>query len=138
MNNDIIVRNWVSQCPYVQDSYAVRHGVKKLEYGIYPGEVRTTYRENVLGEMVLDEIQNVVFVLTAEIQYVDGNAERYNFYQNILDWVEEQNRIHNVPNLNNGRVRYATCASPMQYVSEPNNNMERAEIQIRFTIKRNT
>ena len=136
MNNDIYVRDWMKQCPYVQDDYARRNGVKLLEYGIYPSVVQPSYHENVLGELVADEIQEARFILIAKMSYKDGEAKRYSFYQNVIDWIEEQNKSHNFPKLNEGRVR-SVNARVAQYVSEPNRTEERNEIQIRFTYKRN-
>jgi hypothetical protein len=136
MNNDIIVRDWMKQCPYVQDAYARQSGVTKLEYGIYPSAVQKRYHENVLGELVADEIQEALFILTAEIQYRDAAVSRYSFFQNVCDWIEEQNKNHMLPTFNEGMAR-SVNSRMSQYVSEPNNSMERAEIQIRFTYKRN-
>lgn len=134
MNNDIYVRDWMSECPYVQDKFAKKNGVKLLEYGIYPSTVQQSYHENVLGELVANEVQEAIFILTAKTQYLDGNAQRYSFYQNVLDWIEEQNRLKHFPRLNEGTVR-SVNSRISQYVSEPNNAMERNEIQIRFTYR---
>ena len=135
MNNDIYVRDWMSQCPIVQDQTAARNRVKLLEYGIYPAVVQPSYHENVLGELVADDIQEASFVLTAKIQYLDKNVQRYNFYQKVVEWIEEQNKYKRFPKLNEGVVRSAS-ARISQYVSEPNNEMERNEIEIRFSYKR--
>lgn len=135
MNNDIYVREWMSKCPYVQEDFARRNNVKLLEYGIYPSVVRPYYRENVLGEFILNELQEAVFVLTAKMQYLDKNSSRYSFYQNVIDWIAKQDLIKNFPRLNEGIVK-SVSAQRAEYVSEPNNNMERNEIQIRFIYKR--
>ena len=136
MNNDMHVREWMKDCPYVQDEFARRNGVKKLEYGIYPFRQQPSYHENVLGELVADELQDSIFVLTAEMQYKDGNAQRYTFYQNVIDWIEEQNKAHHFPVLNEGNVK-SVSSRVSNYVSEPNMTMERIEIQITLTYKRN-
>lgn len=135
MNNDIYVRNWMAQCPYVQNEFAHRNSVKLLEYGIYPSVVQPSYHENVLGELVADEIQEARFILTAKMQYLDTNAKRYSFYQNVVEWIEEQNKRGNFPTLNEGKVR-SVNARVAQYVSEPNRAEERNEIQINFVYKR--
>ena len=135
MNNDIYVRDWIKGCPYMQDSYARKHGVKALEYGIYPSPVQPRYRENVLGELVSEDIQEAMFILTAKMQYLDGNSNRYNFYQGVIDWIDEQNRLKHFPLLNEGVVR-SVNARYSQYVSEPNRTEERSEIQIRFTYRK--
>ena len=135
MNNDIYVRDWMRQCPYVQDEFARRNGVKKLEYGIYPSVVQPRYHENVLGELVADDIQDAMFILTAKMEYKDNETRRYSFYQNIVDWIVEQNQKKNFPRLNEGVVRSVNSRSS-QYVSEPNNTMERIEVQIWFTYKK--
>lgn len=132
MNNDIYVRDWMKNCPYVQDKFARNNGVKSLEYGIYPSPVQMSYHENVLGELVADDTQEAMFILTAKMQYLDSNAQRYSFYQNVIDWIEEQNRKGYFPKLNEGRVK-SVNARVSQYVSEPNRSEERNEIQIRFT-----
>ena len=136
MNSDIIVRDWMKQCPYIQDEYARKNGVTSLEYGIYPSVTQPSYHENVLGELVADEIQDALFILTAEIKYRDADAQRYSNYRNIIEWLDEQNKKMNFPRLNEGRVR-SVSSRTSQYVSEPNNFMERFEIQIRFSYKRN-
>ena len=135
MNNDIYVRDWMAQCIYVQEDYLRRNGVKKLEYGIYPFRTQNRYHENVLGELIADEIQEETFIFTAKMQYADGNASRFNFYQNIVAWIEEQNLRKNFPRFNNGIVQ-SVNANIQQYVSEPNIAEERNEVQIRFTYKR--
>ena len=136
MNNDIYVRDWMKGCPYVQDNFARKNGVKMLEYGIYPSSVQPRYHENVLGELVVDEIQEASFILTAKMQYKDGNANRYSFNENVINWIDEQNRIRNFPKLNEGVVK-SVKSRVFQYVSEPNRAEERNEIQIQFTYKRN-
>ena len=135
MNNDIYVRDWMAQCPNMQESFAQRRGVKMLEYGIYPSVVQPSYHENVLGELVADDIQEARFILTAKMQYKDKDAKRYSFYQDVIDWIEEQNRKTNFPRLNEGIVKYVS-ARIAQYVSEPNRAEERNEIQINFKYKR--
>ena len=136
MNNDIYVRDWMKGCPYMQDNYARKNGVKNLEYGIYPSPVQPYYRENVLGELVQEEMQEALFILTAKMQYIDANANRYNFYQGVIDWINEQNKLKHFPMLNEGIVK-SVNARVSQYVSEPNRAEERSEIQIRFTYRRN-
>ena len=135
MNNDIYVRDWIANCPSMQNDFARQKGVAGLEYGIYPSMVRSRYHENVLGELIADEIQEAMFILTAKMRYKDTNATRYSFYQDVIDWIEEQNKNANFPRLNEGIVR-SVNARLAQYVSEPNKQEERSEVQIRFTYKR--
>lgn len=136
MNNDIYVREWMKECPAVQKQTVTSSGGKQLEYGIYPSRVQTGYHENVLGELIPNEIQEARFIFTAKLQYFSSDAERYAFYQNVINWIEEQNRVHNFPKLNEGVVKYVH-SEISQYVSEPNKTVERNEIEIRFTYKRN-
>lgn len=135
MNNDIYVRDWMAECPHVQITTQHTNGIRILEYGIYPSVVQPRYHENVLGELVANEKQDARFIFTAKMQYTDKRADRYSFYQNIIDWIEEQNKLKHFPRLNEGIVTYCD-ARISQYVSEPNRTEERNEIQIRFTYKR--
>ena len=133
MNNDIHIRDWMKACPYLQSNTVSRDG--SLEYGIYPSPVTTRYHENVLGEMIADEVQEMTFVFTAKRKYKDGNASRYTFYTNVIAWVEQQNRARNFPVINEGRVT-GVSANGSVYVSEPNNSNERSELQITVTYKK--
>ena len=136
MNNDIYVREWMKDCPSVQNATVKSKGGKQLEYGIYPSRVQTRYRENVLGELIAEELQEAIFIFTAKLQYFGNESERYSFYQDVINWIEEQNRNHYFPRLNEGTVKYVH-SQMSQYVSEPNRTVERNEIEIRFTYKRN-
>ena len=129
-NNDIYVRKWMSQCEYVSAFTVAKDG--KLEYGIYPSANSPRYRENVLGEMVLEEIQEMSFVITAKRTYT--RQADYAFFTNIVKWINEQSRKGNVPRINEGIVK-SVVPDLTQYVSEPNRNEERCDIRITLTYK---
>lgn len=133
MNNDILLRDWMKQCPYLSSDTVAQNG--KLEYGIYPSPVTIRYHENVLGEYVPDDIQVIDFILTAKRMYNSAESDGYNFYDGIIRWITEQNDNRNFPPLNEG---YAKSVIPTltQYVSEPNMKMERCQIQIEITYKK--
>lgn len=129
-NNDIYVRQWMAQCPYLTASVVGRNG--SLEYGIYPGAETQRYRENVLGERILDVQQEMSFIFTAKRTY-SGNAD-YSFFSNIVKWINAQNKALNFPTINGGVVT-SVVPEMNQYVSEPNRNEERCQIQITIGYK---
>lgn len=130
-NNDISVREWMAQCPYVKSQTVAKNG--KLEYGIYPGATNTIWRENVLGEKIPSEVQEVEFIFTAKRYYNGANAD-YSFFSNIVKWIDAQNKLLNFPTINEGIVK-SVVPELNQYVSEPNRNEERCQIQIKVTYK---
>ena len=129
-NNDIYVRQWMAQCPYLQNSTVGANG--KLEYGIYPGSANLSYRENVLGERILTEVQEMSFIFTSKRIY--ARSADYAFFTNIVKWIDAQNKFMNFPTINEGRV-ISVVPDLNQYVSEPNRNEERCQIQISITYK---
>lgn len=131
MNNDISVREWMANCPYVSASTVGRNG--RLEYGIYPGASNLSYHENVLGERVLNEVQEMSFIFTAKRYYNGANAD-YSFFSNIVKWIDAQNKAMNFPTINEGTVK-SVVPDLNQYVSEPNRGEERCQIQITIGYK---
>ena len=129
-NNDIYVRQWMAQCPYVMASTVGVDG--KLEYGIYPGSANLRYRENVLGERVLADVQEMSFVFTAKRMY--KTRAEYSFFTNLVKWIDTQNKLMNFPTINEGIVKHVVPALN-QYVSEPGRGEERCQIQITLTYK---
>lgn len=133
MNNDILIRDWMKNCPYLTGEVVAQDG--KLEYGIYPSPVTIRYHENVLGEHVPNEIQVIDFILTARRMYTTAQTDGYAFYDGIIRWITEQNDRGNFPPLNEGFAK-SVIPTLTQYVSEPNKKMERCQIQIEITYKR--
>ena len=127
MNSDISVRKWMGNCPYVKTAG------RNLECGIFPASANFRYHENVLGERVLDEVQEISFILTAKRTYSGSNAD-YNFFTNIVKWIDSQNKVLNFPSINEGVVK-SVVPELNQYVSEPQRGEERCQIQITITYK---
>ena len=133
VNNDIHIRDWMSKCPYVSTNTVQRNG--QLEYGIYPSSTTIRYHENVLGENVPNEIQELDFIFSAKRRYKSNNASMYGFYHDIIKWIDVQNASMNFPTVNEGRVT-SVIPTLTQYVSEPNMGEERCQIQIHVTYKK--
>ena len=131
INNDIHVRDWMANCPSVQSSTVSKNG--RLEYGIYPNPMTLRFHENVLGEMIPDEIQQMNFIFTAK-RYYSGNNASYSFFTDIVKWINTQSQNGNFPQINEGIVK-SVVPDLNQYVSEPNRGEERCQIQIKITYK---
>lgn len=132
MNNDIHIRNWMANCPYVESSTVSQNG--KLEYGIYPSSDELRYHENVLGEKIPNEEQEMDFIFTAKRYYTGADADDYTFFSDIVKWINQQNAKGNFPTINEGNVK-SVVPSINQYVSEPNRKEERCQIQIQVIYK---
>ena len=131
INNDIHMRNWMANCPSVMASTVAKDG--RLEYGIYPSPMNLRFHENVLGEMIPDDIQQMNFMFTAK-RYYNGTNANYSFFTDIVKWINQQSRDGNFPQINEGLVK-SVVPDLNLYVSEPNRKEERCQIQIKVTYR---
>lgn len=105
------LREWFRDCPALQaDS---RFNVDFLagnptEYALYQVPSTLQYRENVLGERMLRDVQTIDFIFASMESYssdVVENMVNAQFYEAVLQWILQQNKSRNYPEINGGEVR---------------------------------
>lgn len=141
INNVEHLRAWFRNCPVLSRDNHFRvdnMAEEPVEYSLYSVPSTINYRENVLGERVPTDIQTVDFIFASKEYYgLDErqNIKNFGMYQDIVQWILEQNRLNNLPLMNEGRVLYIT-PSNTQYVAVPDVDSARYQIQLTITYRR--
>ena len=139
-NNEQHLRKWLLSCPELsnRNRFHVDYlSEKPTEYSIFAQPSTIAYTENVLGEMVPRSIQKQNFLFATRDTYGADerqNLANYEFYQNIIAWMIEQNINRNLPNWEGGTVT-AVVPTLTQYVSAPGTDSAKYQIQIQVTYK---
>lgn len=103
VNKTESIRQWFRTCPLILES--AKTGINYLsdsptEYAIFSVPSVLDYKENILGEQVLADIQSESFTFASVEDYgadAQTNAEQLYFYQQIAAWIIEQNNRQNFP-----------------------------------------
>ena len=141
-NNEQHLRKWLMGCPELSNKNRFRVDYlseKPTEYAIFAQPSTIAYTENVLGEMVprQKQVQNFVFA-TKDVYGADErqNLSNYQFYQNVIMWMQNQNAMRNLPDWEGGTVE-SVVLTLTQYVSAPGTDGAKYQIQIQVTYKTN-
>ena len=141
-NNEQHLRKWLMGCPELSNKNRFRVDYlseKPTEYAIFAQPSTIAYAENVLGEMVprQKQVQNFVFA-TKDVYGADErqNLSNYQFYQNVIAWMQNQNAMRNLPDWEGGTVE-SVVPTLTQYVSAPGTDSAKYQIQIQVTYKTN-
>lgn len=110
VNNAEKLRLWFRDCPVLQAQN--KFGVDYLsesptEYAINSVPSTLRYHENILGERLLDDIQEQNFVFASKESYsadIRQNLENLGFYQDVFAWIVEMNNAGNFPEWADGKV----------------------------------
>lgn len=132
---------WLRQCPAL--TQGVKVGVdylsdKAQEYAIYavPSTIRTT--ENVLGEVSPAARQQQTFYFASKEPYgADARQTMQNqhFYEAVIAWIWEQNRLRNLPSIPGGSViSLVPTLTPM--IADASADTARYQIQLQLTYRR--
>lgn len=141
INNVERLRVWFRQCPMLSENRRLRvdyMAEEPTEYGIYAVPSTIRYKENVLGEFTPQDIQNVNYLFMSVENY--GADERQNisnagWYQDVTNWIMEQNAVRNFPTMDEGTV-IGVKPTLSAYASDPGTDSARYQIQIEITYKR--
>lgn len=141
VNNIEHLREWFRACPHLNDRNRLRVDYiseKPTEYSIFATPSTKNYRENVLGELVLTERQTQNYVFMSRNHYGSDtvqNIETEGWYQDIIEWILEQNRLRNFPGINEGEVVSVTATLTVQVVeASPDNALYQIPISITYKV----
>lgn len=139
-NNEQNLRKWLSGCPALsgQNRFRVDYlSEKPTEYAIFAQPSTIAYDENVLGERVPRSIQRQNFLFaTKDVYGADErqNLANYQFYHEVIAWMQEQTAKFNFPKWAGGTVT-SILPTLTQYVSAPGTDTAKYQIQIQVTYK---
>lgn len=139
-NNEQHLRKWLMGCPEIvkQNRFHVDYlSDNPTEYALFAQPSTIAYTENVLGERVPKPRQVVNFVFaTKDVYGADErqNLANYEFYQNVIEWMIEQNAARNLPKWRGGVVE-SVVPTLTQFVSTTGTDSAKYQIQIQVTYK---
>jgi len=136
------LKDWFRGCPILSEDNRFRVDYlseSPTEYAIYASPTTIKFHENILGEEIPDDIQNINFIFASKEQYgadVRQNLANLGFYDAMIGWIIEQNSLRNLPTINEGIVK-SIVPTLTQYVSEVGSDSAKYQIQLKLTYRRN-
>ena len=136
------LRLWLRECPFLPKKNPLRVdfiGDEEEEYSIQQSPSAIQYRENVLGEMVPLERQNLNFSLRFRLPFgqdVNQNIANSGFCQAVCAWIQEKNVKREFPKISEGLV-IGLVPSLSPYVAEAGPDSAIYQIQMQITYKTN-
>ena len=135
------LRLWFRECPEINS--ANRFGVdyvsdKPTEYAIYAVPSSLKYHENILGERVPDDTQTQQFIFASRESYgtdIRQNLANLKFYQDVTEWIQEQNKAQNFPKWGDGRI-ISIVPTLTGFAAQVGSNTAKYQIQLTITYRR--
>lgn len=140
LNNINQLRMWLRQCPAlsVENRFRINYlGGGSTEYALYSSPSAIRYTENVLGEEVPEDIQELNFVFASKESYgsdVEQNLLSLAFYDDVCAWIIEQNSLRNFPQIEGGRVK-SIVPTLSAFPAEVGSSVAKYQIQLKMTYK---
>jgi hypothetical protein len=143
LSNAEHLRNWFRTCPALAEGNRFRVDYlaeNPTEYALYAVPSQINYRENVLGEEIPASIQTINYIFASKESYgadVEQNLANLGFYDEVVEWIIEQNALRNFPQINEGRVK-SIVPTLTAYPAQIGSDAAKYQIQLRMTYKRNS
>ena len=113
--NDIVeLRKWFKSCPAISEKLAGNHSIginflseKPKDFAVFSVPSNLVFRENVLGERIINDIQTQNYIFASQETYgkdTTNNAAVLAWYQSIMTWIIEQNNARNYPEMDEGPI----------------------------------
>lgn len=141
INNTEALRDWFRTCPVIQKGNRFRVDYvaeNPTEYAIYAVPSTLRYHENILGEEVPDDIQTQNFIFASKEHYgadIQQNLANLGFYQDIVEWILEQNTERNFPEWSGGYVK-SIVPTLTGYPVQVGSSAAKYQIQLKITYRR--
>lgn len=135
------LREWFRTCPAIQKKNRFRADYisdTPTEYSLFTSPSTLRSHENILGETVLDDLQVENFIFVSKEPYgpdVQQNLANLVFFQDVMNWMVEQNNIGNLPQWDGGTVR-SVMPTITAYPAQAGTNIAKYQIQIQITYRR--
>lgn len=130
-----IMRDFFAQCPFMEkSSIGINYlGACGKEYSIETVPTDTLIKKYVDG----GEVRQYVFVLASR-EYFDAEssegAQAARFYERLTQWIEEKNRLGEIPQL--GEESLSLSAQSRGYLYAVRGNTARFQIQCRLIYRK--
>ena len=107
-------------------------------YALYSVPSPLRYRENIIGEMTLEDNQSQSFIFAAKAPYgadIQQNIANLGFFEAVVRWIYEQNAALNFPEWEGGTVR-SIVATLTGYPVRAGADAAKYQIQLRVNYRR--
>lgn len=141
VNNTEKLWQWFRTCPVILKSNRFRADYldeNATGYSIFSSPSTLRSHENILGETVLDDLQVQNFIFASKEPFGADTAQNLSnlaFYQDVIEWMVEQNNIGNFPEWDGGTVR-SIMPTLTAYPAQSGTNVAKYQIQIQVTYRR--
>lgn len=134
------VRQWFRGCPLLAgERVGVNYiGEKPTSFAVIASPSSIVTHQNVLGEDVPNDEQQLNFVFAATDSYgadIASNAATQKMYDDIVQWILDQNAAKNLPQIPVGKVRSIT-PTLTAYPSQVGADTAVYRIQLRIIYRR--
>lgn len=137
------IREWFRECPHIQKGN--RFGIDHLssdptEYAIYLSPSALNHYVDVTGDVVVRSVQEQTFTFASREKYTPDVLQalaNHGFYDSVILWIIEQNKLKNFPKLDDGTV-FSIMPTTTQYLFEAGANTGRYQITCKMKYRRNT
>ena len=139
INNTASMRTWLRSCPQIESVrlFGADYLGDEESYSLDVTPTALKYRENILGDMVLQEKQEQNFVFASRDPYgadYQQNLNNLAFFQAVAKWVIDQNNARNFPEWEGGEV-VAIVPTLSAYPITMGSAYARYQIQIKVTYR---
>lgn len=142
INNTESMRLWFRQCPAISNENRFRADYlaeAPTEYAVFSVPSTLRSHENILGETVIDADQTQNFIFASKEVYgadIQQNLANLAFYQDVVEWIIQQNNEGNFPEWEGGVVK-AILPTLTAYPAQVGSNVAKYQIQIKVDYRRN-
>ena len=141
VNNAEALRNWFRECPAILKGNRFRVDYvaeNPTENAIFAVPSALKYHSNILGEEIPDDIQTQNFIFASKEGYggdIQQNLANLEFYQDVANWILEQNTERNFPEWDGGIVK-SIIPTLTAYPAQVGSNAAKYQIQLKITYRR--
>lgn len=135
------IRNWFRSCPELEagNRFGVDFmGENPTEYAIYVTPSSLASSVDICGNIHIKDEQEQKFIFASREKHSPDVLQalaNHGFYDSVINWIIEQNRTKNFPELPDGEVIYI-LPSMTQYLFEAGSSTGRYQIQCTMKYRR--
>lgn len=135
------IRSWFWECPEINKEN--RFGIDNLsanptEYAIYMSPSTLRSFVDITGEVIVSPVQEIAFTFASREKHsadVLQALANHGFYDSVISWIIEQNKIRNFPDIPEGSV-ISIMPSTTQYLFEAGADTGRYQIACKMKYRR--
>lgn len=135
------IRNWFRECPALKKGN--RFGVDNFsydptEYAIFMSPSSLASFVDITGDVIVKPIQELNFNFASREKHPSDVLQalaNHGFYDGVINWIIEQNKIKNFPEIADGSV-ISIMPSLTQYLFEAGTNSGRYQISCKMKYRR--